>query len=51
MAFRSDMNRLAMEAYRPYVLELSGDPAKLCSVIGALDPPPLADTLRWMYQA
>jgi nucleoside-diphosphate-sugar epimerase len=33
------------------VLTLVGCNDKLCSVIGAVSPPPLADTLRWMYQA
>jgi nucleoside-diphosphate-sugar epimerase len=33
------------------VLTLAGNNAKLASVIGAIEPAPLADTLRWMYQA
>ena len=33
------------------VLTLAGDNAKLASVIGAIEPIALADTLRWMYQA
>lgn len=33
------------------VLTLIGSNDKLTSVIGALAPAPLADTLRWMYQA
>jgi nucleoside-diphosphate-sugar epimerase len=33
------------------VLTLSGDNARLAGVIGALQPIPLADTLRWMYEA
>jgi nucleoside-diphosphate-sugar epimerase len=32
------------------VLTLAGDNHRLASVIGAIEPPPLADTLRWMYQ-
>ncbi|MBD8532867.1 MULTISPECIES: NAD-dependent epimerase/dehydratase family protein [unclassified Massilia] len=32
------------------VLTLSGSNAKLAGVIGPLDPPPLAETLRWMLQ-
>ena len=31
------------------VLTLAGDNAKLAGVVGALQPIPLADTLRWMY--
>ena len=31
------------------VLTLAGDNTKLAGAIGALDPIPLADTLRWMY--
>lgn len=31
------------------VLTLSGSNDKLARVIGPLDPPPLVDTLRWMY--
>ena len=36
------------------VVRLVGDNRRLASVIGAagvVDPVPLADTLRWMYQA
>ena len=33
------------------VLTLVGSNAKLASVIGPVTPTPLADTLRWMYQA
>jgi nucleoside-diphosphate-sugar epimerase len=33
------------------VVRLVGDHRRLASVIGAPDPVPLADTLRWMYQA
>jgi len=33
------------------VLTLVGNNAKLTGVIGALSPTPLAETLRWMYQA
>lgn len=33
------------------VLKLAGSNAKLASVVGAIEPPPLAETLRWMYQA
>ncbi|MFA9218280.1 MAG: GDP-mannose 4,6-dehydratase [Sphingomonadaceae bacterium] len=33
------------------VARLVGDHGRLASVVGALTPPPLADTLRWMYQA
>lgn len=33
------------------VLTLVGSNDKLTSVIGAVEPTPLADTLRWMYQA
>ena len=33
------------------VVRLVGDQRRLASVIGAPDPVPLADTLRWMYQA
>jgi nucleoside-diphosphate-sugar epimerase len=32
------------------VLTLSGSNDKLARVIGPLDPPPLVDTLRWMYK-
>jgi nucleoside-diphosphate-sugar epimerase len=32
------------------VLTLEGSNAKLAGVIGALEPLPLVDTLRWMYQ-
>ena len=32
------------------VLTLAGDNARLAGTIGALDPIPLADTLRWMYE-
>ena len=33
------------------VLRLVGSNAKLTSVIGQVEPTPLGDTLRWMYQA
>jgi hypothetical protein len=33
------------------VLTLSGSNAKLASAIGTIQPIPLVDTLRWMYQA
>jgi nucleoside-diphosphate-sugar epimerase len=33
------------------VLTLTGDNARLAGVIGAVQPIPLADTLRWMYEA
>jgi nucleoside-diphosphate-sugar epimerase len=33
------------------VLTLIGSNAKLASVVGAIEPAPLAETLRWMYQA
>jgi nucleoside-diphosphate-sugar epimerase len=33
------------------VLTLAGSNDKLASVVGAIDPAPLAETLRWMYQA
>jgi nucleoside-diphosphate-sugar epimerase len=33
------------------VLTLAGSNAKLASVVGAIEPAPLAETLRWMYQA
>jgi nucleoside-diphosphate-sugar epimerase len=33
------------------VLTLTGSNAKLAGVIGAIAPPPLVDTLRWMYTA
>ncbi|SHH51698.1 NAD-dependent epimerase/dehydratase family protein [Massilia sp. CF038] len=33
------------------VITLVGNNAKLSSVIGAIAPTPLADTLRWMYEA
>jgi nucleoside-diphosphate-sugar epimerase len=33
------------------VLTLAGNNDKLASVVGALEPTPLAETLRWMYQA
>ena len=33
------------------VLTLTGSNARLAAVIGPIDPLPLADTLRWMYQA
>jgi GDP-6-deoxy-D-talose 4-dehydrogenase len=33
------------------VLTLTGSNAKLAGVIGPIAPPPLAETLRWMYQA
>ena len=33
------------------VLTLAGNNDKLAGVIGPLDPTPLAETLRWMYQA
>jgi nucleoside-diphosphate-sugar epimerase len=33
------------------VLKLSGSNAKLQRAIGPVAPPPLADTLRWMYEA
>ncbi len=33
------------------VLKLAGSNAKLASVVGAIEPTPLTETLRWMYQA
>ena len=33
------------------VVRLVGDHSRLAGVVGALAPVPLADTLRWMYQA
>jgi GDP-6-deoxy-D-talose 4-dehydrogenase len=33
------------------VLTLTGSNAKLASVIGPVEPTPLVDTLRWMYEA
>jgi nucleoside-diphosphate-sugar epimerase len=33
------------------VERLVGDNRRLAAVVGAIEPPPLADTLRWMYQA
>jgi nucleoside-diphosphate-sugar epimerase len=33
------------------VLTLAGSNAKLASVVGAIEPTPLVETLRWMYQA
>ncbi|SFD73543.1 GDP-mannose 4,6-dehydratase [Massilia yuzhufengensis] len=33
------------------VLTLTGSNSKLTAVIGQLDPTPLSETLRWMYQA
>lgn len=33
------------------VVNLAGNNAKLISAIGQIDPVPLADTLRWMYEA
>ncbi|HEU4842712.1 MAG TPA: NAD-dependent epimerase/dehydratase family protein [Burkholderiaceae bacterium] len=33
------------------VARLTGDNGRLAAVVGALTPPPLADTLRWMYLA
>jgi nucleoside-diphosphate-sugar epimerase len=33
------------------VLNLAGSNDKLASVVGPLEPTPLAETLRWMYQA
>ena len=33
------------------VARLVGDNARLAAVVGAIEPLPLADTLRWMYQA
>jgi nucleoside-diphosphate-sugar epimerase len=33
------------------VLTLAGNNDKLTSVVGAIEPIPLVDTLRWMYQA
>ncbi|MDL2357157.1 MAG: GDP-mannose 4,6-dehydratase [Pseudomonadota bacterium] len=33
------------------VLSLAGSNARLTAVIGPIDTPPLAETLRWMYQA
>jgi nucleoside-diphosphate-sugar epimerase len=33
------------------VQTLAGNNAKLAGVIGAIEPTPLVDTLRWMYQA
>jgi hypothetical protein len=33
------------------VLTLTGSNAKLAGVIGNIEPPPLVETLRWMYTA
>jgi len=33
------------------VVRLVGDNRRLASVVGAIAPPPLRDTLQWMYQA
>jgi hypothetical protein len=33
------------------VLTLSGCIAKLAGTIGTIEPTPLVDSLRWMYQA
>lgn len=33
------------------VARLTGDNRRLSAVVGAIEPLPLADTLRWMYQA
>jgi nucleoside-diphosphate-sugar epimerase len=33
------------------VLTLSGSNAKLAGTIGTIEPTPLVETLRWMYQA
>jgi hypothetical protein len=33
------------------VARLVGSNAKLQAVIGPLNPPPLAETLRWMYES
>ena len=33
------------------VLQLTGSNSKLTAVIGHLNPTPLCDTLRWMYEA
>jgi GDP-6-deoxy-D-talose 4-dehydrogenase len=33
------------------VERLTGDNRRLQAVVGAIEPPPLADTLRWMYEA
>jgi nucleoside-diphosphate-sugar epimerase len=33
------------------VLNLAGNNAKLTAAVGAIEPIPLAETLRWMYQA
>lgn len=33
------------------VVRLVGDNRRLAAVVGAIEPPPLRDTLQWMYQA
>ena len=33
------------------VMRLVGDNRRLAAVVGAIEPPPLRDTLQWMYQA
>ncbi|UGQ45783.1 NAD-dependent epimerase/dehydratase family protein [Massilia endophytica] len=33
------------------VARLTGDNRRLASVVGAIEPPPLEQTLRWMYEA
>ena len=33
------------------VLTLSGSNAKLVDAVGAVEPTPLVETLRWMYRA
>ena len=33
------------------VARLVGDNSRLAAVVGAIEPPPLAETLQWMYQA
>ena len=33
------------------VARLTGDNRRLASVVGEIDPPPLEQTLRWMYEA
>ena len=33
------------------VVRLTGDNRRLQAVVGTIDPPPLEQTLRWMYEA